>query len=188
MFGTMKRSAFKAQSAERGGQRAKHPAPSAMLIITALCCTVLISACVKDRSMAIGETAPEISVLDLNDKTVKLSEFRGKVIVLRFWITGCKACVAEMPLIDEISKRYEERGLAVLALNMGDSKERVENFARTLKISYPMLLDPARMAVGKYNVRAAPTTVIIDRRGIVKKRVVGEMTQNQFEMAVVELL
>lgn len=158
------------------------------IFIAALTCAALVSGCVKDRSMKLGETAPEISALDLNDKTVKLSEFRGKVVVLRFWITGCKACVAEMPLIDEISKRYAERGLAVLALNMGDSKDKVEYFAKTLNLSYPVLLDPAKIAVGKYSIRSAPTTIFIDRSGIVRKRVVGEMPPNQFEMAVVELL
>lgn len=159
-----------------------------VLFMTALSFAVFMSGCVKDKSLEIGERAPEISAFDLTGKTVKLSDYKEKVVVLRFWITGCKACVAEMPLLDEISKRYKEQGLAVLALNMGDSREKAEKFAKTLNISYPVLLDPARITVGKYNIRAVPTTIIIDRRGIAKKRVVGEMTQDQFEKTVVELL
>jgi peroxiredoxin len=136
----------------------------------------------------MGESAPEISAVDLNDAAVKLSDFRGKVVVLRFWITGCKACIAEMPLIEEISKRHGDRGLAVLAINVGDSKEKVEKFAKMLNISYLLLLDPARIAVGKYGIRAVPTTIIIDRRGIAVKRMVGEMPQELLEKTVVEML
>ncbi len=159
-----------------------------VLLIAALIFAVLMPGCVKDKSLEIGERAPEISAFDLSGKTVKLSDFKDKVVVLRFWISGCKACIAEMPLIDEISKRYKEQGLAVLALNMGDSREKAEKFARTLNISYPVLLDPARITVGKYNIRAVPTTIIIDRRGIARKRVAGEMMQGELEKTVVELL
>ncbi len=148
---------------------------------------MIISGCSKDRTLKIGESAPGISVLDLNDKTVKLSDFRGKVVMLRFWSTGCRICVAGMPAIDEFGKRYEERGLAVLAVNRGDSKERVEKFVRTLDISYPVLLDPALIAAKKYGVSAVPTTVFIDRNGIARKVILGEMMR-EFEKAADELL
>ena len=159
-----------------------------ILVLVVLSLAAIFPGCVKERSLKIGESAPEISALDLNDKTVKLSDFKGKVVVLRFWITGCKACVAEMPLIDTIGKRYRERGLAVLALNMGDSKEKVEVFAGELNISYPMLLDPARITARKYKIRAAPTTIIIDRSGIARLRIAGEMPEELLEKTVVEML
>lgn len=154
----------------------------------ALACMALIAGCKKEAQLKIGEKAPELAALDLNYSAVKLFDFRGKVVVLRFWSTGCKACVAEMPKIDEFSKRYRDRGLAVVAVNVGDTKEKVADFVKSLKISYPVLLDEANLTARKYRVTAVPTTCFIDRNGIAKKIVFGEMMQGQLEKTVRELL
>jgi len=138
--------------------------------------------------LKIGEAAPKISAIDLHGKTVKLSEFRGNVVVLRFWSSRCRACAAEMPVIDRISRRYQERGLAILAVNRGDTKEEVEKFVGTLQISYPVLLDPAAITSRKYGIKAVPTTVFIDRKGTARRVVPGEMPQELFEMTVAALL
>jgi peroxiredoxin len=159
-----------------------------MLSIAALSCIALTAGCVKEQSLKMDGRAPEISAIDLNDRTVKLSDFNKKVVLLRFWSSGCKACVANMPVLDTFSRKYQEKGFIVLAVNMGDSKEEVEKFAKSLNISYPVLLDPARITAQKYRVTAVPTTIIIDRSGIAKKRVAGEMTREQLEKTVRELL
>jgi peroxiredoxin len=159
-----------------------------MLFIAALTGAIFIAGCIKDRAWQIGDAAPEISALDLNDQTVKLSDFRGKVVVVRFWSAGCKACLDEMPVIDAFSKRHNDKGLAVLAVNRGESKERVEKFVIRLNISYPVLLDPAAIASKKYSVTTVPTTFFIDRNGIARKVVPGPMTQEQFEKTILELL
>ena len=143
--------------------------------------------CVKEQVWKVGESAPEISVLDLNDATVKLSDFRGEVVVLRFWATGCQACVAGMPVLDRYSKEWRDKGVAVLAINMGNSKPLVEAFAKGLKLTYPVLLDPALIASKKYGVSAAPTTYFIDRKGVARKMVLGEVSKEVFEKTVGEL-
>ncbi len=149
---------------------------------------LLFAGCIKDRTWKIGESAPEISALDLNDQTVKLSTFKGKVVVVRFWSAGCKACVAEMPVIDEFSKRNKDKGLVVLAVNRGEPKEWVEKFVYRLNISYPVLLDPEAIASKKYGVTAVPTTFFIDRNGIARKVVPGPIAKEKFETSVRELL
>ncbi|MBI4397404.1 MAG: TlpA family protein disulfide reductase [Elusimicrobia bacterium] len=146
-------------------------------------CAALMAGCARDRSWKVGMSAPEISVLDLNDKTVRLSDYRGKAVVLRFWATGCMACVAAMPELDDFSKTARENGLAVLAVNMGSPKELVEKFVKDLNLSYPVFLDPALIAAKKYGVSSAPTTFFIDRNGVARKAVIGEMTRAQFEKA-----
>ncbi|MFZ3208232.1 MAG: TlpA disulfide reductase family protein [Geobacteraceae bacterium] len=158
------------------------------LFVVVLVCVALLAGCEKEKTWKIGASAPEISVLDMSDRTVKLSDFRGKVVVLRFWATGCSACVAGIPKLDRFSKNYRERGLAVLAVNMGNPKALVEAFAKGLKLSYPVFLDPALIAAKKYGVRTVPTTFFIDRKGIAKKVVVGEITQELFDRTVGELL
>lgn len=158
------------------------------LFIIALGCTALIAGCARDSSLQIGERAPEISVLDLNDRTVKLSDFRGNVVIVRFWSNGCRACAAEMPLLGELGTRYVERGLVILAVNLGDPKGDVEIFVKELKISYPVLLDPLLIAAGKFGVKAVPTTFFVDRDGIARKVLVGGTTQELFEKTLVSLL
>lgn len=159
-----------------------------VVAVCALLLAALLGGCAKEETWKTGTRAPEISVLDLNDKTVKLSDFKGEVVVLRFWATGCKACVAGMPVLDEFSKAYREKGLTVLAVNMANSKPLVEVFAKGLKLSYPVLLDPALIAAKKYGVRAVPSTYFIDRKGIAKLAVVGEIKQELFDKTVAELL
>lgn len=159
------------------------------LLYVVLCaCALFIGGCEKDQSWKVGSHAPQISVLDLNDGTVKLSDFRGKVVVLRFWATGCKDCVSGMPLLDGYRKKYPENDLAVLGINVGGSKELVGAFAKGLKISYPVLLDPAMMASKKYLVRSVPTTFFIDRNGIAKQVIAGEIPQKVFDKIVASIL
>lgn len=153
-----------------------------------LLCALLVSGCKKEESWRTGSKAPEISVLDLNEKTVKLSQFKGDVVVLRFWATGCKACVEGMPVLDRLSKGYRDKGVTVLAVNMGGSKPLVEAFAKGLKLSYPVFLDPALLATNKYGVRAAPTTYFIDRKGVARSFVVGEIKKEAFDKTVQDLL
>ena len=156
--------------------------------VMALLVAALLGGCTKEQSWKTGSKAPEISVLDMNDKTVKLSDYRGQVVVIRFWATGCKACVAGMPVLDEFSKPYRDKGLTVLAVNMGNSKPMVEAFAKGLKLSYPVFQDPALIAANKYKVRAVPSTYIIDRKGIARSFAVGEITREKFDKTVAELL
>lgn len=148
----------------------------------------LVAGCARERSWEVGASAPEISVLDLNERTVKLSDYRGQVVVLRFWSTGCQACVAAMPALDRFSAAYREKGVVVMAVNLGDAKGLVAAFARELNLSSPLLLDPLRIAAGKYQVSAVPTTFFIDRDGIGRKVVIGEVTPNMFEKTVGGLL
>lgn len=159
-----------------------------LLYVALWACALLIGGCEKDQTWKVGSKAPRISVLDLNDATVKLSDFKGKVVVLRFWATGCKTCVEGMPLLDGFRKKYSESDLAVLGINMGGSKEMVEAFAEGLKLSYPVLLDPAMMASKKYLVRSVPTTFFIDRNGNAKQVIAGEIPQKAFDKIVSSML
>ena len=149
---------------------------------------LLITGCVKERPWQIGSPAPEISCLDFNDRTVKLSAFRGKVVVLRFWTTGCNGCIVGMPALDSYRNKYPEKDLAVLAVNMGNPKPLAAAFVRDLHLSYPLLLDPVLIATRKYGVILSPTQFFIDRQGMARKVVAGEITQDLFEKTVEALL
>lgn len=156
--------------------------------LAVLICAALLAGCEKERIWKLGESAPNISVLDLDERTVKLSDYRGRPVALRFWATGCAPCVAGMPVLDRLSKGYRDKGLVVLAVNMGGSKELVKAFAEGLKLSYPVFLDPAAIASKKYAVKTVPTTFFIDRNGKASQVIVGDVSQEAFDRIVGELL
>ena len=158
------------------------------LSLMSLLVAALMGGCSKEQTWKTGTRAPEISVLDLNEQTVKLSDFKGQVVIVRFWATGCKACVAGMPVLDEFSKPYRDKGLTVLAVNMGNSKPLVQAFAKGLKLTYPVFQDPALIAAKKYGVRAVPSTYFIDRKGVARSFAVGEITKEKFDETVGKLL
>jgi len=166
----------------------RRPGRTAGYALLGIVVAALLGGCAKEETWKTGRKAPEISVLDLSDKTVKLSDFKGEVVVLRFWATGCKACVAGMPVLDEYSKAYRDKGVTVLAVNMANPKPLVEVFAKGLKLSYPVFLDPALIAAKKYGVRAVPSTYFIDRKGVARSFAVGEIKKEAFDKTVQELL
>jgi len=158
------------------------------LVALGLCALLSLAGCQSDPSWKIGTSAPQISLLDLKDATVKLSAYQGKVIVLRFWTSGCKDCVAGMPAMDRYSRKYQGRGLQVIAINMGDSREVVAGFVTKMQLCYPVLRDPALIAAKKYHVSSVPTTFFIDRKGTAKMVVPGEVSQQLFDKEVGALL
>jgi cytochrome c biogenesis protein CcmG, thiol:disulfide interchange protein DsbE len=157
-------------------------------VFLALGLILMVSGCQKDSHWQIGEIAPEISMFNLKEETVKLSAYRGKVVVLRFWASGCKDCVAGMPAMDRYSQKYRDQGVTVIAVNMGDSREVVEGFVNKMHLGYPVLRDPALIAAKKYHVSSVPTTFFIDRKGTAKMVVPGEVSQQTFDKGVAALL
>jgi len=138
---------------------------------------------------AAGEPLPKFTLSDLKGRKITApDDFIGKVMIIRFWEEGCKSCVKEMPMIDDIYNRHKERGLIILAVNVGQSKDVVEAFVTKLHLSYPVLLDAKSVTAKRYGIKAVPFTLIVDRKGIVRKRVLGETEGEAFEKMVNDLL
>jgi peroxiredoxin len=140
------------------------------LIFVALSCATSGPA---ERS---GARATEFSLRDIDGKTVRLSDYRGSVVVVNFWATWCTPCHAEMPHLDRLYKQYRDQGFVVLSIAM-DGPETIAGVAptvRRLALSYPVLLDEETRVVASYNPRReAPFTLIIDRNGAIVWTKVG---------------
>jgi thiol-disulfide isomerase/thioredoxin len=130
------------------------------------------------------QVAPEgIDPVDFNlplldGKKISLSQFKGKVIFLNFWATWCGPCRSEMPSMEAVYQILKNKGLEILAVNLGDSKSKVSAFMKENKLSFPAVLDEKSVTGSSYSVRAIPTTYIIDRRGLVIARIVGSINWN----------
>ena len=159
-----------------------------------ICCFALtavftLSGCSKKNPPAVGNVLPEFTLPDLKGNKITVpDDFSGKVIVVRFWIDSCKSCAIEMPMIDATYKKYKDRGLAVIAVNVGQQRDVVEAFVKKLKISYPVVLDTNSAVSKKYGVKAVPFTLIIDRKGIVRKRILGEAGSDTIGKIIQDLL
>ncbi|MDR2110384.1 MAG: TlpA family protein disulfide reductase [Spirochaetaceae bacterium] len=121
-----------------------------------------------------------VSVVDFSaplpdGKTVSLSGLRGKVVFLNFWATWCGPCRAEMPSMEVLYRRFKDRGLEILAVNLRESPREVTAFMERLRLSFPAPLDQRGSIGANYGITAVPTTYIIDREGGVIARVVGSI-------------
>jgi thiol-disulfide isomerase/thioredoxin len=119
--------------------------------------------------------APDFALPRLTGESLRLSDLRGKVVLLNFWATWCVPCRTEMPTIEELYRRYQDRGLEVVAINLDVlSTAGVEAFVKEVKVTFPIVLDPFWATARAYRVVGLPTTYLIDRRGNVVVRDVGE--------------
>ena len=115
-----------------------------------------------------GQAAPDFALKNSSGDNVRLSEYRGDVVMVNFWATWCGPCRQEMPLLDELYSRYERVGFSLLGVNIDDDSRKAMNMVSDLGVSFPVLFD-ARKEVSKlYKVEAMPVTVLIDREGTIR--------------------
>ena len=116
----------------------------------------------------IGRAAPEFSLQRLGGGRVTTAELRGNVVVLEFWAKWCGPCVKSLPHLAKLRDNLADPGVAFLAINLGDSREVVEEFVRTMGLDLPVLLDTEGETGGPYEADHIPHTVVIGRDGIVR--------------------
>jgi peroxiredoxin len=115
-----------------------------------------------------GQQAPDFALTSLDGENLRLSEYRGEVVMINFWATWCGPCRQEMPLLDDLYDRYERVGFQLLGVNIDDDPRRAMEMAEELGISFPVLFDDRKEVSELYRVEAMPVTVILDREGVVR--------------------
>jgi peroxiredoxin len=118
--------------------------------------------------------APDFAAPDLHGQAVSLGSLRGKVVVVNVWATWCPPCRDEMPSMERLAAHFRGRDFQLLAVSQDEEgKEKVEEFARELGLTFPVLLDPQRRVGERFGVWGYPETFVIDRGGYVVERVIG---------------
>lgn len=112
--------------------------------------------------------APAFSLQSVSGGTVSLAQFKGDVVMINFWASWCGPCRQEMPLLDSIYKQYKDMGFTLLGVNVEPDSGSADAWLKKTPVSYPILFDPKSQVSQLYQVQAMPTTVIIDRQGIVR--------------------
>lgn len=136
----------------------------------------------------VGSEAPAFTRQGLDGRTLSLHDLRGRVILLNFWATWCAPCLKEMPVFAQWLVECNGRGLEVLGVNMDDDPEPVRTVVSRLHLNYPVLRGDAELARRYGGVLGLPVTFLIDRRGIVRRRIDGAANLAAMHAEVLALL
>ena len=123
-----------------------------------------------------GNLAPDFELDNLEGQTISLGDLRGSPVLVNFWATWCPPCRAEMPYLEEVYKEWSGKGVAFLAINMGESSSQVGEFIQSHTLALPVLLDARQDIAQRYNIQYIPTTFFIDKDGIIQNVKVGAFT------------
>lgn len=139
----------------------------------------------------IGKPRPNFTLVDLHGQTHAINEWHNKVIIVNFWATWCPPCVKEMPALMKLRETYQAKGLEIVGVAL-DTKDAVSAFIDPLGIDYPILL-AEQEGIGlsqEYGnqLGALPYSVVIDRQGVVRHAISGELTYEKGETFVQPLL
>ena len=115
-----------------------------------------------------GQPAPDFALKSASGENLRLSEFRGEVVMINFWATWCGPCRQEMPLLDELYSRYHRVGFSLLGVNIDDDSRKAMNMISELGVSFPVLFDDRKVVSKLYEVDAMPVTILVDREGNVR--------------------
>lgn len=134
------------------------------------------------------KTAPDFALTDQNGGTLRLSDYRGRVVLLDFWATWCHGCKTEIPWYMEFESKYRQRGLAVIGVSMdADGWKAVKPFLAEKKMNYEVVVGSDELGK-KFGLSDMPLTLLVDRRGKIADSHAGVVDKAAWEQEIQELL
>jgi peroxiredoxin len=140
--------------------------------------SVILGAVMAASSLAagpsiVGKDAPDFVLRGLDGRNLRLSEFRGQVVLVNFWIRTDGDSRQLMPALDRINTTYQRAGLVVIGVSVDDDLRRSKEFAAAMSVSYPILFDTGTQLGKDYFLQKMPMTILVDRSGVVRYSAVG---------------
>jgi peroxiredoxin len=132
----------------------------------------------------IDAIAPAFELSNVQGNTISLSKLRGKPVVVNFWATWCEPCKVEMPALEAVYHTYKNQGLHLLAVNLGESRETASAWAREMKLTFDILLDPTQATGALYQLRGQPSTYVIAPSGIITHIYYGPTSESALKEAL----
>jgi peroxiredoxin len=145
------------------------------LPLLALVFTVAISVagCEKSGGLGTGDTVPDFILRTPSGEVRKLSNYRGRPVLVNLWATWCPPCIAEMPLLNRLAEEYRERGLVVLGVAGDEDTAAVSRFLAKTPLKFEVLLDPDGSVGTQYGITGYPETFLVDREGRLRDKIIG---------------
>lgn len=156
--------------------------PHIMAAILLLASIAFSSGCAEKQEVKIGGKPPGISGNDIHGEFVSLDQFKDKVVVLYFWANTC--CGEKLKLVEPFYRQIKYKGVAVLAINVGDSKETVASYAKNNGLTFTLQTDELAMIARQYGVFGFPTIFILGRNGIIRNKILGDIQIAKLEQLV----
>lgn len=142
------------------------------LLIGIALLTSLLSLTVQAKEQ---QSIYDLSFNNVDQETVHLSDYKGKVILLNFWATWCPPCIKEMPSMQRLREHFQDQPFEIIAINAGESATTVSSFLLELEteLTFPILLDLQSRSFGEFGIRGLPMTLVINKQGQLENRVLG---------------
>jgi cytochrome c biogenesis protein CcmG, thiol:disulfide interchange protein DsbE len=134
------------------------------------------------------DIAPDFSLPDLAGQKLKLSSYRGKIVLLDFWATWCDPCRREIPHFTELQSKYGSHGFQIIGVSMDDGPDPVRDFYQQFKMNYPVVMGTARTGELYGGVLGLPLAFLIDRDGRITAKHIGDIDISVLEKEIVTLL
>jgi len=141
--------------------------------------------------VAVGQAkiAPDLALKNLKGQVIHLSNYRGKVVLINFWATWCPPCLAEMPELARLQKKHKDHSLQLIGIAYPSNRPRqVRRFVRRLRLNYPVLLGTWKIMRLFDVAEILPVTIVIDRGGQIRDRIIGILEPDEFKDKVSPLL
>jgi len=132
----------------------------------ALLSALLLS--IQAHAVTLQELAPDFTLRSLDGGNLRLEEYRGQVVLINFWASWCGPCRIEMPVLDRLHQRYEDTGFAVLGINVEGDERPARELLQKVPVTFPVLIDEGQTVSQLYRLEAMPSTVVVDRDGVVR--------------------
>jgi peroxiredoxin len=155
-------------------------------LITAITLSVLL--CSSAFAAKVGEVAPDFARANFIGKQLKLSDYRGKLVLLNFWATWCPPCREEMPLFSKWQREMRAKGLQVIGVSMDDDAASVKEFLAEYPVTYPIVMGDVKLAETYGGVLGLPLSYLIDTQGRIVARYQGEADLAKMEAKIKDLL
>jgi peroxiredoxin len=156
-----------------------------MTVLTAVSCGQRAETTREDQPSSLVKTAPDFALTDLSGKTVRLSDFKGKIVLLDFWATWCGPCRKEIPDFIQLQRQYADKGFTILGISLDEEGAAVvKPFARQFGINYPLVIGTTQATAAYGGIQAVPTAFLIGRDGRILLTFVGARDKSDFEQAI----
>lgn len=146
----------------------------AAIVVLLVALVGVVADTLRDKTIGVGDRAPDFQIQTESGLTVSRSDFGGKVLVLNFWATWCPPCIEEMPSLDQLHAQFKEDGVVVLGVSVDEDQAAYRSFLERSKVSFLVANDPQASISDRFGTYRYPETYVIDARGMVVQKIIGK--------------